>query len=343
MVTRSWTVGHTFLRTPSPLMLPVAQSPLTPFLEHNSVLIIDGGLATELEARGYQLNDRLWSARLLHDAPEVIQQVHADYLAAGADCIITAGYQASIPGFVKQGYSETQAVRLLRRSVELAVTAREHFWTTTQKRRGRLRPLVAASIGPYGAYLANGSEYTGHYGLSEDELVAFHQQRWHILAATPADLLACETIPSATEARALVRILEETPQRFAWLSFSCRDAQHISDGTLLTEALAPFGDHPQVIALGINCTPPQYVVPLIASVRQVTQKPVVVYPNSGEIYNAKTHQWDASAQAPDFAMASQTWHRAGARLIGGCCRIRPRHIRAVRLRLRHEREDAGAE
>lgn len=307
-------------------MPPAAQSPLTPFLERNGVLILDGGLATELEARGYQLTDALWSARLLHDAPEAIQQVHADYLAAGADGIITASYQASIPGFLQHGYSEVQAVQLLCRSVELAVTARDVFWADTANQNGRLRPLVAASIGPYGASLANGSEYTGNYGLSEDELVAFHRQRWHILAATQADLLACETIPSAVEARALARVLEETPERFAWLSFSCRDAQHISDGSLLADAITPFVDNPQVVALGVNCTPPQYVLPLITAARRVTSKPVIVYPNSGEIYNAETKLWGAAPVFTDFATASQTWRQAGAVLIGGCCRTSPCHI-----------------
>jgi homocysteine S-methyltransferase len=312
---------------------PDTGSPLTPFLERNGALILDGGLATELEARGYQLGDGLWSARLLHDAPQAIQQVHTDYLTAGADCVITASYQASIPGFLQHDYSETQAVDLLRRSVELAVTARDVFWAEPDNQVGRLRPLVAASIGPYGAYLADGSEYTGHYGLSEDELVAFHRRRWQLLADTDADLLACETIPSAVEARAFARLLKETPERFAWLSFSCGDAQHISDGTLLADAIALFVDTPQVVALGINCTPPQYVLPLIAAVRRVTQKPVIVYPNSGEVYNAETKQWEASPQSTDFATVSQTWRQAGAVLIGGCCRIGPSHIETVRNRL----------
>lgn len=302
------------------------RSPLTPFLERDGVLVLDGGLATELEARGYQLGDGLWSARLLHTAPEAIQQVHADYLEAGADCIITASYQASIPGFLQHGYSQTQAIDLLCKSVELAVTARDVFWANTEHHTGRLHPLVAASIGPYGAYLADGSEYTGNYGLSEDELVAFHRRRWQLLAATQADLLACETIPSAVEARALARLLAETPERFAWVSFSCRDAQHINDDTLLAEAIAPFVDNPQVVALGTNCTPPQYVLPLIAAVRRVTTKPVIVYPNSGEIYDAETQQWGASPLSTDFATASQTWRQAGAALIGGCCRTTPTHI-----------------
>ena len=313
-------------------------SPLTPFLERNGVLILDGGLATELEARGYELGDGLWSARLLHDAPEAIQQVHADYLAAGADCIITASYQASVPGFLQHGYSETQAVDLLCRSVELAVTARDMFWAKTENRTGRLRPLVAASIGPYGAYLADGSEYTGNYDLGEDELVAFHRQRWQLLAATQPDILACETIPSAGEARALARLLEETPQRFAWVSFSCRDEQHISDGSLLADAVAPLLESDQIVALGINCTPPQYMLPLITAISGMTDKPVIVYPNSGETYDPQAKHWSGSSGSSsptDFARASQLWRQAGAVLIGGCCRTSPRHIGEIQASVRH--------
>jgi homocysteine S-methyltransferase len=308
-------------------------SPLTPFFARNGVLIVDGGLATELEARGYQLTDGLWSARLLDTAPQAIQQVHADYLAAGADCIITASYQASLPGFLHHGYSQSQAVGLLHKSVELALNAREAFWSKADNRSGRLRPLVAASIGPYGAYLADGSEYTGRYGLSEDELVAFHRPGWQLFAASQADLLACETIPCALEARALARLLSETPHGLAWVSFSCRDGQHISDGTPLAEALAPFVDLPHVVALGINCTPPHHVLRLIEAVRSVTTKPLIVYPNWAQGYDRQTQRWGASPRSGDFAAAAQTWRQAGAGLIGGCCRTTPDHIAALRARL----------
>lgn len=318
-------------------MQHAAQSPLAPFLASRRALILDGGLATELEKKGYRLGNQLWTARLLHDAPGAIQQVHADYLAAGADCIIAASYQASISRFLQRGHTETQAIDLLRKSVLLAASARDVFWTKTANQSGRLRPLVAASIGPYGAYLADGSEYTGNYGLTEDGLVAFHRQRWHILAATDADLLACETIPSAVEARALARLLGETPQRFAWVSFSCRDALRISDGTPVTEAVAPFVDNPQVVALGVNCTPPHYVLSLIAAVRRATQKPIIVYPNSGAVYNTDTEQWGASPLSTDFATAGQKWLQAGATLIGGCCRTTPHHIARLNAVLTQEK------
>ncbi len=308
-------------------------SPLTPFLARNGVLIVDGGLATELEALGYQLPDGLWSARLLDTAPQAIQQVHADYLAAGADCIITASYQASLPGFVDHGYSQSRAVELLRTSVELALNARESFWSKAGNRPSRLRPLVAASIGPYGAYRADGSEYTGQYGLSEDELVTFHRQRWQLFVASQADLLACETIPCALEARALAHLLNETPDSRAWVSFSCRDGQHISDGTPLAEALAPFVDLPQVVALGTNCTALRYVLPLLETLHSVTAKPLIVYPNCAQGYDRQTRRWGASLLACDFAAAAQTWQQAGAVLIGGCCRTTPSHIAALRARL----------
>ena len=157
---------------------------------------MDGGLATQLEALGCDLSDDLWSARLLLEAPDLIRQVHFDYFQAGADCGITASYQATIPGFMKRGMSKNEAVTLLQLSTQLAINARDQFWHDGGDQGGRLRPIVAASVGPYGAYLADGSEYNGRYDLDEDSLFTFHQQRWHILAQSGADILACETIPS---------------------------------------------------------------------------------------------------------------------------------------------------
>lgn len=308
-------------------------SPIVPFLEQKGVLILDGGLATELETRGHDLRDPLWSAKLLLNVPEAIQQVHFDYLQAGADCIISASYQATIAGFMQRGVSQAEAVDLLHLSVQLAVAARDDFWRRAENQHARLRPIVAASIGPYGAYLADGSEYTGAYGLTEEALMAFHRQRWHLFASTEADLLACETIPSHVEARALARLLIETPQRHAWFSFSCRDGKHISDGTPLADVVAPLVEMTQVAALGINCTPPQYLRDLIAEIRRITDKPIVVYPNSGETYDAVTKQWQRETMPKDFAIAAHEWHQAGAALIGGCCRIHPKHIHSLRKRL----------
>ncbi|MGB0386585.1 MAG: homocysteine S-methyltransferase [Ardenticatenaceae bacterium] len=309
-------------------------SPIVPFLEQQGVLILDGGLATELETRGHDLRDPLWSAKLLLSVPEAIQEVHFDYLQAGADCVISASYQATIAAFMQRGMSEAQAIDLLQLSVQLAVAARDDFWRRAENQHARLRPIVAASIGPYGAYLADGSEYSGTYGLTEEALIAFHRRRWHILATTEADLLACETIPSHVEAQALARLLIETPQRYAWFSFSCRDEKHINDGTPIADVVAPLAEMTQVAAFGVNCTPPHYLLGLIAEIRRVTDKPIVVYPNSGETYNAMTKQWEKQAMPKDFAMAAHHWHQSGAALIGGCCRIDPKDIRSLSKRLK---------
>ena len=307
--------------------------PIQPFLEDQGFLIIDGGLATELEFAGHYLRDSLWSARLLAEAPDAIEKVHMDYLVAGADCIVSASYQASIPGFVERGATESEAENLIRKSVHLAVEARDRFWDRVENRVARRKPLVAAGVGPYGAYLANGAEFTGDYDLDEEGLVAFHRKRWHMLAATGADLLACETVPSFAESRALASLLTETPDVQAWLSFSCRDGEHISDGTSIGRAVELLDPTPQVAAVGVNCTARSHILDLIGVLRSVTEKPVVVYPNSGETYDAQRKCWTGIADPGDFADAGLGWFDAGARLLGGCCRTRPETIRRLRQTL----------
>lgn len=306
------------------------KNPLTPFLEQKQTLILDGGLATELEARGFDLDDPLWSARLLSDSPEAIKAVHLDYLAAGADCIISASYQATVPGFRSKGYGEDEAETLLRRAVFLAQEARDEFWSEPANRNNRRRPLVAASVGPYGAFRADGSEYRGDYGLNEEALYQFHRRRWRLLVDCQPDLMACETIPSALEARALARLLAETPNMPAWVSFSCRDGRHINDGTPLVDAVMLLDRLPAAVALGINCTAPRFIPDLVQEARRATQKPIVVYPNSGEAYDPTRRRWTGLSIPQDFAEQSHAWRKAGASLIGGCCRTGPHHISQIR-------------
>jgi len=304
---------------------------LDAFFERQNVVVLDGGLATELEARGHDLGDALWSARLLLDNPAAIREVHRDYLDAGADCIVSASYQATIEGFRSQGLDPAEAEDLLRRSVLLACEARDEFWSRAD-RSNRLRPLVAASIGPYGAYLADGSEYRGTYDVDEKGLVEFHRHRWEILSDSPADLLACETLPSTVEARALSGLLEATPGKQAWFSFSCRDGAHVSDGSRIADAARMLDCCAQVVAIGVNCTAPWYIPELIGELRAATGKPIVVYPNSGETYDAAGKRWLPGEQALDLGRACQEWRSLGARLIGGCCRTGPAQIRLIRDR-----------
>lgn len=309
-------------------------NPIAPFLQRQGALILDGGLATELERRGHDLRDALWSARLLRDDPDAIRQVHLDYYWAGADCCTSASYQATLPGFMGRGLSAGQAAELIRLSVQLVREARDTFWAVESSRGWRLRPLVAASVGPYGAYLADGSEYTGAYDLDEAGLVAFHRRRWEILAGSGADLLACETIPSLAETRALARLLAETPDVWAWFSFSCRDGAHISDGTPIAECAALLAGHERVAAVGINCTPPRFIPDLIRAVAAATDKPIIVYPNSGEHYDPITKQWLGESIPAEFGTYSREWRKLGAGLIGGCCRTTPDHIRQISDRFR---------
>jgi homocysteine S-methyltransferase len=302
---------------------------LDQFIARQGVVILDGGLATELERRGADLRDPLWSARLLLEAPELIREVHLDYCRAGADIVTTASYQASFEGFARRGLDASAAAALLRRSVALACEARESFWADAAARSGRDRPLVAASVGPYGATLHDGSEYRGDYGLDVDALVAFHRPRLAVLAATDADLLACETVPCLDEAVALARLLREFPQTQAWITFSCKDGAHVSHGERFAACVDALADCEQVAAIGVNCTSPEHIASLVEIAASRTAKPVIVYPNSGEHYDAAAKCWHGDGAAT-LAQHAPEWHRLGARVIGGCCRTTPADIRALR-------------
>lgn len=314
-------------------MEPLA-NPIAPFLEEQGALVLDGGLATELEARGADVGDELWSAGVLQSDPGLIRQVHLDYLAAGADCTISATYQATEEGFMTARRLDAEAARaLLVRAVELAMEARELFWSEPQNRHRRRRPLVAASIGPYGAYLADGSEYTGAYDLDEAGLIEFHRRRFRLLATSGADLLACETIPSLPETRALVRLLGESPSTWAWFSFCCRDGRHLADGTPIATAAAAVEGCEQVVAVGVNCTPPRFIAGLIAELRRTSARPIVVYPNASR-YDAQSKSWSGEVIGPErLAQDAAVWWKAGARLLGGCCCTGPQHIREIRRRV----------
>jgi homocysteine S-methyltransferase len=281
------------------------RAPFADLLRRQGFVLLDGGLATELEARGHDLRDPLWSARLLRDAPAEIRAVHESYVAAGADCLITASYQAT-PGAL--------GPRHLLLSVALAREAGPK--------------LVAASVGPYGAALADGSEYTGDYG--DVDLARWHRDRFEALDGSDADLLACETIPSFPEARALAGLLS---RKAAWFSFSCRDGKRIADGTPIRECARFLDGFDLVCAIGVNCTAPRHVESLVGEVRAATGKPVVAYPNSGERWDAATRGWTGARDPSGFADAAVRWLRAGAALLGGCCRTGPDHVRRMRERL----------
>lgn len=300
--------------------------------EFARIRTLDGGMATELELRGFDLRGPLWSAHVIDQQPEAIVAVHLDYLRAGADLIETVSYQISARGYAELGRPEDDWQKALRRSVELAEEARRQYAAEDP------RPiLVAASLGPFGAALHNGSEYHGGYAISFDELVDFHRERLAVLAETEADCVALETIPSLDEAGAILTALEDFSEISAWLSFTCRDGQHVAHGERLGDCGRLIEGHPQILALGINCTRPDLVENLILEARFTTRKPVIVYPNSGEPWDADSRAWSKPLQGPpepgaalaEYAELARQWYAAGAQAVGGCCRTGPAHVRAV--------------
>lgn len=289
-------------------------------------LLLDGGLSNELERQGCDLNHKLWSAKLLESNPEAIIKAHLMYLESGAECIITSSYQATLPGFMAIGYDEHSARGLILKSVQLAEEARSRFLALNPL---ATKPLIAASIGPYGAYLADGSEYRGDYNISDQELTAFHKPRIDLLDHSTADMLACETIPGFQEARVLSEILKNV-NKPAWISFSCKDGKHISDGTPIEDCAAYFSDHPTVFAIGVNCTSPEFISALIRSIKTKSgNKKIIVYPNSGAVYHAESKTWSGLSDLSSCESMVKEWMDLGADIIGGCCGIGPEQIKAM--------------
>ncbi|MYS09393.1 homocysteine S-methyltransferase [Streptomyces sp. SID6041] len=280
------------------------------------VLLLDGGLSNQLEAQGCDLSDALWSARLLADGPEQIEAAHTAYVRAGARVLITSSYQASFEGFARRGAGREEAARLFARSVELARAAAagagEEVW-------------VAGSVGPYGAMLADGSEYRGRYGLSVRELEAFHRPRIEALTAAEPDVLALETVPDVVEAEALLRAVDDCGIP-VWLSYTVEGGRTRA-GQDLAEAFAVAAGNDRVLAVGVNCCDPAEAGAAVEVAVSVSGKPAVVYPNSGERWDATARGWHG-ASAFDPALAAG-WAASGARLVGGCCRVGPVTISAL--------------
>jgi homocysteine S-methyltransferase len=289
------------------------------------IRVIDGGLATELEYQGAHIDGPLWSAHVLEGESEILLAVHRAYVQAGAQCIATCSYQVSRMGYAEYGLLPERADSALLRSVELARSVVAEF-------PGR-RVLVAGSLGPYGAALHNGAEYTGDYDCSYGDLVRFHRERIEVLARatrtqTP-DLLAFETFPSLEEARAVGEAMAPWPKLPAWFSFSCRDDKHVSHGERVADCAALVASFPQTVAICVNCVPPNWIPSLIAELRAASGKPILVYPNSGEGWDAAARSWTGLSDPADFGARAGEWFKAGAQAVGGCCRTRPAHIRAV--------------
>lgn len=287
-------------------------------------VVLDGGMSNQLTAAGHDLSDALWSARLLAEDPEAVTEAHLAYFEAGADVAITASYQATFEGFARRGIGREEAAGLLALSVGCAREA-------ARRARTPRRPLwVAASVGPYGAMLADGSEYLGRYGLTVSELERFHRPRMEVLAAAGPDVLALETVPDTDEAKALLRAVRGLGVP-AWLSYSAA-GDRTRAGQPLAEAFALAARVDEVIAVGVNCCTPEDADHAVALAARVTGKPVVVYPNSGETWDAGARAWTGR---PTFTVEQVTgWRESGARLIGGCCRVGPETIAAIAGALR---------
>ena len=307
---------------------------ISDIISRNGIMVIDGSMSTALEHLGADLNSKLWTARALAESPELVRRVHLDYFRAGADCGITCSYQATIPGLTANGYTREEAETLIARSVEIFIEARQQWWEEEGEKAGRAWPLCLAGIGPYGAYLADGSEYRGKYGVGDDVLDSFHRRRMEILHQAGADILLIETQPSLHEALLAAGIAEELGADY-WISFSCADEKHICEGDPIRKCAEVFAEgHPHLKMIGVNCTKPVYISGLIKELRAGLQTagstiPIGVYPNSGEEYDPVTKSWHGTGDAKNFGEYALDYMRAGADAVGGCCTTVASHVEQV--------------
>ena len=293
-------------------------------------LVIDGSMSTALEYLGCKLNDRLWTARVLAEHPEMVKEVHLQYMRAGADCHITCSYQATIPGLLENGFSQAEAEEIIRRSVRVFHEAREQWWEREGgKDSGRVYPICLAGIGPYGAYLSDGSEYVGRYGADDATLRDFHASRMRLLLEEKPDYLLFETMPSFGEVLLATELAEQAGADY-WVSFSCLDGKHICEGDAIREcAETLWKERPHLKAIGVNCVKPQFVESLIHELKAGCDLPVIAYPNSGEIWNPVKKIWYGGGEALSFGEYARRYYAAGAAAAGGCCTTVDSHIRQV--------------
>lgn len=303
---------------------------LTKILTKSQLLITDGAAGTHLESMGCDLNDELWTAKVLKDSPELIKQLHRDYFQAGADFGVTVSYQATIEGYMKKGLTKAEAVDLIKASATLLLEARDEWWKDEGKAANRLFPITAASIGPYGAFLADGSEYRGDYELSKDELHLFHQERIKLLWNQGVDLIAAETIPRLDEAMVIAEIVQELDAK-CWITFSAKNESQICNGQDISECIRALEPFDCVVAVGINCTAPKFIGGLIEKINTETTKPIIVYGNLGNYYDPNSKTWceHDRNEAKSYLDYALLWKNLGAKIIGGCCGTTPTEIKQI--------------
>lgn len=289
-------------------------------------LILDGSMSYELEKQGVDTANKLWTATALADSLQAVYNTHLEYFKAGAQLTITDTYQANVQAFTAAGYSAEEAREFIADGVKIAQKARDDY----EKQTG-VHNFVAGTVGPYGAYLADGNEYRGAYDLTEKEYLDFHLPRLKVLLANKPDCIAIETQPKLTEVVALLDYLTANAADVpVYVSFTLHDNQTISDGTSLREAATKVSSYRQVFAVGINCVKPQMVTPAIDEIKLYTDKTIVAYPNLGASYNPVTKQWEKFDQDFNFTELAGQWYQHGAHLIGGCCTTGPQQIKEIK-------------
>lgn len=334
------------------------------------VILIDGGLGTELEQRKVNINSLLWSSVALVEAADDVTKLHYDYYHSGANVGITCSYQCSedsLKASDKEKYSSKESrLQVYKESVEVCKRAKIMRMADAKAIELLVSPEIAGSIGPFGSFLNDGSEFTGGYERSEDEYQAFHEEKldFFMNGTEEVDYLQLETMPNFEEIKALLMLIKrknserketqgKSEKRFI-LSLSIRNEEQLADGTPLKAVVKYLHDvgylskDPKttpLMAVGANCLKLKYSVKFVENLTnymnelQIYGFPISIYPNSGEIYDGIKKNWifDQSNEkyyttnvngekVCDWKILLDAWIASGAKIIGGCCRVGVRDI-----------------
>ncbi|ULG74649.1 homocysteine S-methyltransferase [Macrococcus brunensis] len=284
------------------------------------IILLDGGFGTTVEQFGYDVNHPLWSSNLIESNPEAVYQVHQAFVDAGAEIILTNTYQAAIQSFINMGLNYQDARNYLKKAVEIA------------RRAAKENTIIAGSLGPYGAMLGNGAEYTGDYIISEQDYIDYHKERLDILIEAGISVFAFETIPNLEEIKAVKKLLEEYEEIEAWLSVTLNDSTHLSDGTQLDEVIETVNAIPNVLAFGINCTSIKVIDEAVDKLIKQSSKDIILYPNGGRKYDASNKVWIGDEEQ-SLLEAAVRWKDKGVKFIGGCCQVGPDDIKELKASL----------
>ena len=287
------------------------------------IKLLDGSMSFPMEQLGYNLKNKLWTGKALINNPDLIKDIHKGYIDAGADFISTSTYQISFDRLKNMGYQSEEIKKIFQKSVDIVKDAIEE-----SKLKKEIK--IVGSFGPYASYDPEASEYIGEYDSTDIEIKKFHLNNIRIIEETDLDIILYETIPCLREIKILSEALSHSTKEI-WISITCNEEMEFRDGSSFKDACEIISKIEKITTMGINCFSPLLVKKAIDLLKKYSNKKILIYPNSGEIYNPKERFWTGNNEFNNSMI--KNWLSLYPDIIGGCCRIGYDDIKKMRVEI----------